>query len=571
VRCHPKNLAAGLALALGACAEDAPPSTSPAPAAAAYQPSYRPSAPRNVVLILIDTLRADAVLDPAGRYDTPNLDRLGQDGAVFPRTFSSAPMTLPSHVSLFSSRPPFETHVLNNWQAVPEKLPLLAEWLGDHGYDTRGVISLGTLNPPPDGGAGVGRGFASYDHEYWSIAQANETHGRLLRSLERRDATKPLFLFAHYSDPHEPYNAHGSESTSVLLRVDGKVMKELPTSDESLWQETVELPEGRTLFEFVRPEGATNKFRLRQFEVWEGDEKLDVTWESAKPMDRVFAARVSVDRKQRARGPCLLRAWVNDVPPNDDSRRNRYALEVQFVDRYVGELRKELERLGLWEESLVVFTSDHGEALGEERFGKRFFGHAEGLTDEQIHVPLIVKLPRSDPRGPELASAAARLTTHLDLTPTILEIAGAPPLPGQLGHSLFQAREVVHVAQTNVPEAPKNQLAMRDERFKLIYFPEDERFELYDLQQDPGETTDVFAARASERKTWPERLHRLYLGGGTLEGGSSDDVRDGDMLRALGYGGGGDEADEGETDEGKDSGDGEGDDEGDDEAEPSPR
>ena len=113
------------------------------------------------------------------------------------------------------------------------------------------------------------------------------------------------------------------------------------------------------------------------------------------------------------------------------------------------------------------------------------------------------------------------------------------------GHSLFQAREVVHLAQTNVPEAPKNQLAMRDERFKLIYFPEDERFELYDLQQDPGETTNVFAARASERKEWPERLHRLYLGGGALEGGSSDEVHE-EMLRALGYGGGGN--DEGEED-----------------------
>ena len=106
-------------------------------------PRKRPS----VVLIVVDTLRADAVLDPRGQCDTPNIDALARDGVAFERAFSHAPMTLPSHTALFSSRPPFETGVFNNWQPVREDLPLLAQWLEEYGYQTHAVISLGTLDP----------------------------------------------------------------------------------------------------------------------------------------------------------------------------------------------------------------------------------------------------------------------------------------------------------------------------------------------------------------------------------------------------------------------------------------
>lgn len=143
--------AAGLALA--ACGE-----SGSVPSPASSDGSKNPSAPVNVVIVVIDTLRADAVFDPAGKYDTPNLDRLASEGIAFERAFSAAPMTLPSHISLFSSRPVLETRVANNGQDVPADLPLLAEWLADHDYDTRAVLSLCTLDPL-DEVQSPGRGF----------------------------------------------------------------------------------------------------------------------------------------------------------------------------------------------------------------------------------------------------------------------------------------------------------------------------------------------------------------------------------------------------------------------------
>lgn len=543
-RHHVPALLVTALLGVAACSngESPPP---PKPPATTHT-VWKPAGPVNVILILIDTLRADAVLDPAGRYDTPNIDRLVSEGVAFPRAFSAAPMTLPSHVSLFSSRQPFETKVLNNGQDVPKSLPLLADWLKGHGYDSRAVISLGTLNPPSKG-PGVSRGFESYDYDYWCMAQAESTHSRLLASLDKRDASDPLFLFAHYSDPHEPYNAHGTEHTEVEVRMDGEPLDRFPISDMAFWQKSVLLSEGRTVFEFSVPENEFGRFRIRLFQGSENGKPLDVDFMDYKLMSRVKNAVLAVDRGSRAAATCDLRAWINDVPPTDDSRRSRYAQEVAYVDHYVGELLKDLEARGLYEDSLIVFTSDHGESLGEPRNpnGGATFGHAEQLTDEQIHVPLVIRLPRNDPRRAELEAAAQHVVSQLDLTPTLLEIIGVDPLPGQRGVSLFEPHQSMHVAQTMRPEAKADQVALRDAHYKMIFFPgEDEsrpdRFELYDLEQDPGEVKNVFQSQGDVRPEWPARLRKLYQqSGGEYEEGNSLDDREAQQssLDALGYGG----------------------------------
>jgi arylsulfatase A-like enzyme len=484
----------------------------------------------SVVLIVIDTLRGDVCPDPAGRYETPHIDRLAREGIVFPRAFSAAPMTLPAHVSLFSSRSPFETEVTNNGQPVPTDLPLLAEWLGQHGYDCRAVLSLGTLDPL-HGRETPARGFDSYDHDYWDMARAEWTFARLQKSLAQRAADRPLFLFAHFSDPHEPYDANGAEEHSVQVRLDGAPLVDLVASELNQWKSAVRLTGGRNVFEFRSLEDPPGRFRVRRFEGRDGGKPLEVRWEEGGFMDRVHQARAVIDRGDAPDAECELKLWINDVPVDDDARRRRYASEVAYVDRYVGALLDELERLGLYEQSLVLFTSDHGEAMGEHGY----FGHVERLTDDQIHVPLIVKLPADDPRAAELSAAAAGMVTQLDLVPTLLEVVGLPPLEGQRGISLFEPHESVHIAETHRPEAKRTQLALRDREFKMIYFPEEERFELYDLTADPGELVDVFATRQSRRPDWSQTLRALHAG--RRVGAATDADREAHeaMLRALGY------------------------------------
>jgi hypothetical protein len=462
-------------------------------------------------------------------------------------------MTLPAHMSLFSSRPVLESGVFVNGQEVPDGLPLLADWLADHGYDTRAVLSIATLSSGPRPGS-AGRGFEEYDTRFWNLAPAEKTIERLRASLAERDPQKPLFLFAHFADPHEPYEAHGTESRRVRVTREGEELAWLEVADMQQWTQKLVLPPGRTTFELtaevlseaqelerVRPKLRKKpqppKFSLRIFDCLENGKRLRVERASNNAFEPHTHTRVVVDRGERPAAECELRIWACQSLPNNEQARKRYALEVAHVDRYVGELLSELETRGLYHSSLVVFTSDHGEGLGEHNH----LGHVENLSDSLLRVPLVVKLPAGDARFDALRSAAERMVSHIDLVPTMLEVAGLPPLPGQRGLSLFSSAPRLHIAATSRPEAKKNQLAFRDEAFKMVFFPDEERFELYDLEADPKELDDVFQARGSEREPWPARLREAYaasqaLRGEAASGAGVDDAR-ADMLRALGYGG----------------------------------
>ena len=105
----------------------------------------------NLVVIVVDTLRADF-----GGAKTPHIDQLGRDGIAFDLAFRHAPITLPAHTALFSSRHPFLTGVTNNGQPVPRQVPVLSEWLAAHGYRTAAAVSLASLWPV-SAGRGVDR------------------------------------------------------------------------------------------------------------------------------------------------------------------------------------------------------------------------------------------------------------------------------------------------------------------------------------------------------------------------------------------------------------------------------
>ena len=493
--------------------------------------STKPRPRPDIVLIVVDTLRGDVVTDIDGRYDTPHLDALAEDGVKFSKAFAHAPLTLPSHTSLFSARPPVETVVFNNGQPVPEALPLLAEHLRGYGYETRAVTSLGTLWSAREG-VGLWRGFEDYDLDYWHMSQAEGSTARMRASLDRRNAEKPLFMFAHYSDPHEPYNAHGTTQSEAEIYLDGEFLDRVSTSEMSFWHRSLALEAGKHVFE-VR---STSKFKIRQFQVFSDDGPRrwqGLEWEIGKRVSPVKNARLVLT--QPGDGPAVrdLRLWINDVPDHD-AIRARYAREVSYVDRWIGELVDDLKRRGIYDDALVVFTSDHGESLGEH--GR--VGHANGLTDPHIHVPLIIKPPKGDPRRKALARDPGQVVSHVDVTPTVLELASLPPLPGQIGTSLVRPHDAIHFAETHKPEAKMDKLCLRDERYKMIYLPVVERFLLFDLQEDPGELTDVFAARGSERADWPDLLRALaQQAEENAANGYVPDAAAQANLEALGYGG----------------------------------
>jgi arylsulfatase A-like enzyme/Flp pilus assembly protein TadD len=168
----------------------------------------RPPARPNVLVIVIDTLRPDALGWVAGRNATPALDALAREGRRFPQAVSPVPLTLPAHVSLFTGLVPRRHGVRDNGHVLSTQVPTLAEALKREGYATAAVVSGYPLRAL----FGLDRGFDHYDDALpvegtaWRDRPAAATTQAALDWLRtRRGRPEPWLLFAHYYDPHDPY------------------------------------------------------------------------------------------------------------------------------------------------------------------------------------------------------------------------------------------------------------------------------------------------------------------------------------------------------------------------------
>ncbi|MGB7490138.1 MAG: sulfatase-like hydrolase/transferase, partial [Thermoanaerobaculia bacterium] len=188
-------LATGLALL--ACGSETSESTS----SAVRDPTVleQPS----ILLITLDTTRADALGLETDKVETPALNALAERGQVFSQAYATAPMTLPAHTSIFTGLYPTEHGIHENGRRFSDTDRLLAKKLRPLGYKTAAFVSAFPLAAE----FGLASGFDHYDDELprdKSERPANETTDRALEFLEQTSAT-PLFLWVHYFDPHEPY------------------------------------------------------------------------------------------------------------------------------------------------------------------------------------------------------------------------------------------------------------------------------------------------------------------------------------------------------------------------------
>jgi arylsulfatase len=168
-----------------------------------------PDRPPDIVLITIDTLRADR-LGCYGYYrDTsPHLDRFAAEAVLFERTFSHAGSTLPSHASLMTSTHPARHRQYGNDTPFdPDRVGLrtLAQMLEAAGYRTAAFVSAAVLKRA----SGMDTGFAVFGQPETAECRAAETTDRALAYLDGTADDRPLFLWVHYFDPHDPYEPPG--------------------------------------------------------------------------------------------------------------------------------------------------------------------------------------------------------------------------------------------------------------------------------------------------------------------------------------------------------------------------
>jgi arylsulfatase A-like enzyme len=314
-----------------------------------------PPAPPDLVLISLDTLRADHLsLYGYARATSPRLDRFAEDCRVFERAISSSNWTLPSHATMLTGLLPAEHRLTTPRRRLPAAATTVAETLAAAGYATSAVTDGGFLAPE----WGLERGFESYsatEGRAWHPKDARPIFESAAAELDRlRAGGRPFLLFVHSYEVHQPY---------------------------------------------LGREGFAAPF-------------LDPDYD----------------------GPLGHRAgsssWWPEPPPAADVRRmiDLYDGEIRRLDHYLADFlaRAAAGRGGrdLW----VLITSDHGEAFGEHGT----FEHGNGrVFEENVHVPMLLCGPGS--------ATAARSTvpaSTLDVTPTLLDLAGVRPALPLLGRSL---------------------------------------------------------------------------------------------------------------------------------------
>ncbi len=181
---------------------------------------------------------------------------------------------------------------------------------------------------------------------------------------------------------------------------------------------------------------------------------------------------------------------------------------LAFADQEVGALRRAMEAEGLWDRTVVIVAADHGEEL----FERGWIGHNVHVYEPSVRVPLIVRFPKSAGLAGKRVAALADL---LDVAPTIADIVGAR---GQGGSDReFQGRSLLPVVE-GAPGKPavlsrtvwdRPRYALRDERYKFLYYTQTGEEWLYDLEADPGETRDVAPDRAPAGGLLPAGPPRL--------------------------------------------------------------
>ncbi len=391
---------------------------------------------RNVILVSIDTLRADH-LGCYGyeRETSPHLDRLAAGSLVCANAIAPAPWTLPSHAGLLTGRHPFEMGVTDQKSKLPEDARTLAERLSEAGYQTAAWVDSAA------GGfvgaqRGFDRGFDAYRHAPHAKGpyryDMRATVDAALGWLGTRDPERPFFLFLHTKSVHTaPADRRLFAESDAPYHKPPEVRRRF-------------LPGGEERFRWSDASGAVGVGWLKEM-----NRRLD-----AGELDPAAFPR---DRLEELIG--------------------LYDAGIWYTDRELGRLVAELERLGLAQDTLLVVTADHGEAF----LDNRSFLHRE-VYGAVLRVPLVVH----DPGGP--TGVLDEPVSLVDVAPTILERLGLPP--GDLDGRPLPASDAAAAPRalfSSTAGGLSKASALQEDGWKLVLLRAGESWtsELYHADEDP--------------------------------------------------------------------------------------
>ncbi len=386
----------------------------------------------DLLLIVVDTLRADHLgTFGYGRDTSPHLDALAADAILWRRALAHAPWTSPSVGALLTSLYPAALGYGDSRNPVrPDDRTLyLAEILRENGYRSEAIVSHTYVGAR----LGFDQGFDRFDEadaKGPSHVSSPSVTDKAIAALERQEQ-RPLFLLAHYFDPH---------------------------------------------------------FNYRRHDRWDFDPGYD--GDLPEHMGELRRAAKTLDARDL------------------EQLRARYDSEIRFTDEHVGRLIAALRRLGRYDDTLIVFTADHGEAFLERN--DHWIGHTTTLFHEAIHVPLLIKLPGGTGGGTVidgpvglfdlvpslLATLDLKGPAGYDFDGRALPLADVPALRALAERPVFSETETRGRWLQSVVRG----------RWKLIFDRQRKRMKFFDLEQDPGERHNLAADPSPELKQLAREL-----------------------------------------------------------------
>lgn len=492
----------------------------------------------NIIFIMSDDHAYQAVSAYGhGLNNTPNIDRLAEEGALFTRASVTNSICAPSRAVILTGMHSFKNGKVDNIQPFNWDQENFAKALQRVGYNTA-LIGKIHLNGLPQGfdysNVLPGQG-SYYNPDFIENGETKQVHGYVttvttdiaLDWMENgRDEDKPFLLMYHQKAPHRTWMPEQKYFT--------------------LFDDRTFEPPANFFDDYEgRPAAANHEMGIYEhMDVVYDLKMLDKAGELQTKYREYFQDRYDrMDDKQKAAWDAYYDPIIEEFKAAKLAGKelahwkfNRYIKDylrsIQSVDDGVGRILDFLEENGLDENTIVVYTSDQGFYLGEHGwFDKRF------MYEESFRTPLLIRYPKEIKAGAKLD----QLVQNLDIAPTFLDYAGVD-IPADMQGESF--RDVVSgdtevfrdYAYYTYYEYPAEHSVMRHygirtDQYKLIHFYHDlDYWELYDLKEDPTEMNNVYGQTGYA--TVQAALHkkveevRLFYG-------DSDELNQGHLQRYL--------------------------------------
>lgn len=398
----------------------------------------------NILFVITDQQTAKAMSNRGNQWlDTPNMDRLAHHGRSFTRAYCTQPLCGPSRSSMLTGKYPHQVKATVN---LPEKenywskdIKVMGTYLKEAGYST-GYVGKWHLPIPVEDKAHHGFDYiVNTQRRDWQDASIPADCGVFLK--QKRD--QPFFLVASFVNPHDICEWARSQKLRMDEIGEAPAPEQCPPLPGNL-----EIPEDEPSF-------------LREMHKQSWSQYPTVGWED--------------DRWRQY-------SWA-------------YYRLVEQVDMYIGRVLESLERNGYLDNTIIVFTSDHGDGNGSHRLNQK-----QVLYEEAANVPLIISHLT---KGEAQIDNSTLVNTGIDLIPTFCDYAGAEKPKKLVGLSLkpvvdtgeAPSREHIFL-QTEFAENVKSfgvcGRAVLDSRYKYIVYSKGEnREQLFDLKNDPGEMQNL--------------------------------------------------------------------------------